>query len=201
MCFYQRLGGLRLKNMVQKNYSNGTSLTMSAYMSRIKKGSNRYRKIIERFKYVKPDVTKLRVVNTFFGLANCEIPESPEIELLLGLWNITSFTIRIRTFAFQFFNNSVSVGARIAARHRNVLLDQRCAFCVKSGAPNPEREDFAHLFIECRSMKPVLVMYFRKAFDVAYDTANAECRKFKLCGLRGNTPYITKFFTVINVLY
>jgi hypothetical protein len=193
-------GRFAIKKYSGKNDSDGSSLTMSAFMSRIKKGSNRYRKIIERFIYLKPEVTKLRVVKTFFGLANCEIPESPEISLLLGLWNISSFTIRIRTFAFQFFNNSVSVGARTAARHRNALLDQRCVFCVKNGVPNPEREEFTHLFIECRSMKPVLTLYFRKAFNYEYDTVNVDCRKFKVCGLRGNPPYLTKFFTVINML-
>jgi hypothetical protein len=129
--------------------SNGTCLTMSAFMSRIKKGSNKYRRIIEEFNIATPDVTKLRVVTTFFGLGNCEIPESPEIELLLGLWNLGSMNIRIRTFAFQFFNNSVSGGARTAARYRNAAIDQRCVFCVKSGLPNPAREDFYHLFIEC----------------------------------------------------
>ena len=118
-------------------------------MSRIKKGSNKYRRIIEEFYVVVPDVTKLRVVTTFFGLGNCEIPESLEIELLLGLWNLGSMNIRIRTFAFQFFNNSVSGGARTAARYRNAAIDQRCVFCVKSGLPNPAREDFYHLFIEC----------------------------------------------------
>jgi hypothetical protein len=193
-------GRFAIEKYSGKNNSDGTSLTMSAYMSRIKKGSGRYRKIIERFKTVKPDVSKLRVVKTFFGLANCEIPESPEIEMLLGLWNLSSCTIRIRTFAFQFFNNSVSVGARTAARYRNVLIDQRCVFCVKNGVPNPGREDFTHLFIECGTMKPVLVLYFRKAFGLAYDANNVDCRKFKLCGLGGNTPPVNRFFTVLNIL-
>jgi hypothetical protein len=166
---------------------------MSAFMARIKKGSSKYRRIIEEFKSTVPDVTKLRVVTTFFGLANCEIPESPEIGLLLGLWNFNSLNIRIRTFAFQFFNNSVSVGARTAARYRNAGIDQRCVFCVKNGTPNPVREDFSHLFIECGAMKPALILYFRKAFGIEYDTNNAECRKFKVCGLWANTPYIKKF--------
>ena len=108
--------------------------------------------------------------------------------------------IRIRTFAFQFFNNSVSGGARTAARYRNAAIDQRCVFCVKNGLPNPAREDFNHLFIECGSMKPVLRLYFRKAFGMEYDTNNADTRKFKLCGLGGITSNIRRFFTVLNIL-
>ncbi len=108
--------------------------------------------------------------------------------------------IRIRTFAFQFFNNSVSVGARTAARYWNAAIVQRCVFCVKNGVPNPEREDFKHLFIECRSMKPVLRLYFRKAFGMDFDTNNVDCRKFKLCGLGGVTSNIRRFFMVLNIL-
>ncbi len=84
-------GRFAIKKYSGKNGSNGTCLTMSAFMARIKKGSSKYRRIIEEFKSTVPDVTKLRVVTTFFGLANCEIPESPEIGLLLGLWNFNSF--------------------------------------------------------------------------------------------------------------
>jgi hypothetical protein len=193
-------GRFAIKKYSGKNNSNGTCLTMSAFMARIKKGSSKYRRILEKYRTEVPDVTKLRVVNTFFGLGNCEIPESPEIELLLGLWNINSLNIRIRTFAFQFFNNSVSVGARTAARYRNVAIDQRCVFCVKNGIVNPGREDFIHLFVECASMKPALKLYFRKAFSMEYNTNSADCRKFKLCGLGGNTPYLKKIFNVVNVL-
>jgi hypothetical protein len=193
-------GRFAIKKYSGKNGSNGTCLTMSAFMARIKKGSSKYRRILEEFRSTVPDVTKLRVVTTFFGLANCEIPESPEIGLLLGLWNFNSLNIRIRTFAFQFFNNSVSAGARTAARYRNAGIDQRCAFCVKNGTPNPVREDFPHLFIECGAMKPVLSLYFRKAFGMEYNTNSAEFRKFKLCGLWANTPYIKKFFMVLNIL-
>jgi hypothetical protein len=107
----------------------------------------------------------------------------------------------VRTFAFQFFNNSVSVAARTAARYRNAGIDQRCVLCIKGGVANPAREEFAHLFIECPAVKPTITRYFRKAFDIQYNTLDANCRKFKLTGLMGVVPYLKKFFNAVNMLF
>jgi hypothetical protein len=105
---------------------------------------------------------KLRVVTTLFRLGNCEIPGLPELELLYGLWNQSNLTIRIRTFAFQFFNNSVSVANRTAARYGNAGIDQRCIFCVKGNRVNPDREDFCHLFITYPILETVISQYLCK---------------------------------------
>jgi hypothetical protein len=194
-------GRFAIKKYCGKPDSNGTSLTIAAYLERIKKGSGKYRRLIEGVKMTVPKVEDLRVVKTFFGLGNCEISTGPEIGLLLSLWCITHLTVRVRTFAFQFFNNSVSVAARTAARYRNAGIDQRCALCIKGGVADPAREEFAHLFIDCAAIKPTITRYFRKAFDLQYNTLDANCRRFKLTGLMGAGPYLKKFFNVVNMLF
>ncbi len=111
-----------LKKYGGKEGSNGTCLTITAIMERCTKGSNRYWKLLEKNESGGTSLQKMRVVTTLFRLGNCEIPGRPELELLYGLWNRSNLTIRIRTFAFQFFNNSVSVANRTAARYGNAAL-------------------------------------------------------------------------------
>jgi hypothetical protein len=199
--YLRTAGRFAIKKYSGNTDSNGTSLTLSAYMERIKKGSGRYRKMIEKGRGDEVEVSNLRVVRTFFGIVNCEIPIDPDTELLSSFWNMSCLTIRLRTFAFQFFDNSVSVGARTAARYRNAAIDQRCVFCVKSGKPNPNREEFRHLFIDCPAIKPALVLVFRKTFGMDYNTGDETFRLFKLTGLGGNVPYRRKFFIVLNILF
>jgi hypothetical protein len=189
-----------LKKYGGKEGSNGTCLTLTAIMERCKKGSNRYRKLLEKKDNNGTSLEKLRVVTTMFRLGNCEIPGLPDLGLLYGLWNLSYLTIRIRTFAFQFFNNSVSVANRTAARYGNAGMDQRCIFCVKGNRVNPDREDFCHLFITCPILETVMSQYFMRNFNVRYDTGNANLRCFKLTGLWGMMPAQKKFFTVLNVL-
>jgi hypothetical protein len=169
-------------------------------MNRCKKGSKRYRNILEKNEPLSTSLDQMRVVTTLFRLGNCEIPSLPELGVLYGLWNQSNLTIRIRTFAFQFFNNSVSVATRTAARYRNAVIDQRCIFCVKGNRANPEREDFSHLFITCPILETSMSQYFMRNFNVRYNTGNPNLRCFKLTGLWGVVPAQKKFFNVLNVL-
>jgi hypothetical protein len=190
-----------LKKYGGKEKSNGTCLTLTALMERLKKGSGKYRRMLEKDLTDGSELSQLRVVSAFFRLGNCEIPDQPDIEMIYGLWNNFYFTIRIRTFAFQFFNNSVSTANRTAARYQNAEIDQRCVFCVKAQKQNPGREDFNHMFITCPVLEVPLSLYFLRNFNVRYDTGDENLRILKLTGLQANMPVKKKFFSVINVLF
>jgi hypothetical protein len=71
--------------------------------------------------------------------------------IMYGCCNWFFLGNRIRSFCFQFYNNSLAVGARLAARYERsgIAIDSRCTFCVKSGSLVPHRETFMHLFFEC----------------------------------------------------
>ncbi len=119
-----------------------------------KKGSKKFRKLIEKnFNVVNP-LSNLRVVNTFFQQTECAIPNVKEIGLLYGSWSWSFLSNPMRFFCFQFFNNSLAVASRIAARYRNggIIVDQRCTFCIKSGSMVPGREEFLHVFYNCESV-------------------------------------------------
>lgn len=192
-----------VKKYGNKNGSNGTSITLEAFLNRIKKGSGKFRKILERKHLTSYNIEKLRVVKTFFDLVDCPVPEISGIKALHGMWGIGNLPNRIRMFSFQLFNNSISVGARTAARYRNAghVIDQRCAFCVKSGRENPHREDFRHLFVDCPAIEPVINSYFEKMFGRRYDKNSAIDRQLKLTGLEANAPKLRSFFTRIHMLF
>jgi hypothetical protein len=116
----------------------------------------------------------MRVVRTFFTLIDYAVPDPLDLKNLYGSWNWSFLTNRIRTFCFQFFNNSLGIGSRIAARYRRggQVIDQRCTFCVRSGALVPMREDFSHIFMHCPYLEPVSSQirteYFPDSDDLDY---------------------------------
>jgi hypothetical protein len=134
-----------------KTDSNGTSLPLNWLLQKVKRGSKRFRNIIERGKLAEHDISNLRVVKTFFNPINCPVPEKNRIQAMHGCWNWSFLGNRIRTFCFQFFNNSLSIGSRLQARYAagGAVIDDRCTFCVKSGSGVPGRETFFHLFYDC----------------------------------------------------
>jgi hypothetical protein len=170
--YLQTAANFALKKYGRNENSNGTSLTLTAIMDRLRKGSGKYRRMLEKESNEKFEMKNLRVVSTFFRLGNCEIPIQSDLELIHGLWSNSNLTIRIHTFAFQFFNNSVSLANRTAARYQNVEIDQRCVFCVKAKKVNPGREDFNHMFMLCPVLETPLALYFMQNFNVRYDTGN-----------------------------
>ncbi len=89
---------------------------------------------------------------------------------------------RIRTFSFQFFNNSLGTITRIAARYRNRQggINDHCTFCVKSGSANPHWETFLHIFYDC----PHIVAVRNRAFGIFFPPMGNEQEK-KLCYMCG----------------
>jgi len=134
-----------------KNSSNGTCLPLNWLFTQIKKGSRRFRIVIEGNPVNTTVLNEMRVVKTFFELVRYPVPDSGKLRVLYGSWNWFFLGNKIRSFCFQFFNNSLGIGARLAARYENagIVVDSRCTFCVKGKSMVPHRETFPHLFYEC----------------------------------------------------
>jgi hypothetical protein len=131
--------------------SNGSTVPLSWLFENVKKGSRKYRIKIEWLNRRSNGLAELRVVKTFFELSGCPIPHTDKLMIMYGCWNWFFLGNRIRSFCFQFYNNSLAVGARLAARYERsgIVIDSRCTFCVKSGSMVPHRETFMHIFFEC----------------------------------------------------
>jgi hypothetical protein len=158
-----------------KSGSNGTSLPLNWLLQKVKKGSKRFRTIIEKGNYANNDISGLRVVKTFFSIISCPVQENNRLKAMHGCWNWSFLGNKIRMFCFQFFNNSLSIGARLQARYAagGVIIDDRCTFCVKSGSLVPGRETFIHLFYDC----PYLTLLRSQYISIYLTNCNDDVSK------------------------
>jgi hypothetical protein len=121
--------------------------------------SKTFRKYLDNSVAVK-DLNELRTVRTFFELIGCEIPDTDILSDMYSLWNSSFLPNKIKVFCFQFVNNSLATGPRLAGRYRNDInriIDERCVFCLRGGLGVPAREDFFHVFSavpHCSSVSP-----------------------------------------------
>jgi hypothetical protein len=121
------------------------------------------------------DITDLQTVKTFYGLVGLAVPDSDVCGIINSIWNYHHLPNIVRYFAFQFVNNSLPTGNRLAARYRNNpvrAIDGLCTFCRLQADPDPAREDFIHVFIRCPCIRNCLSRYFEKyyALNLDYDT-------------------------------
>jgi exonuclease III len=179
--------------------SNGTSVNLSGYICRVKKGSKRFRRILNQ-KNPDPKIENLRVVQTFFRFLTTEVPDPVAVGKLHCIWTWQFLSNRIRFFAFQYYNNSLGTKTRIAARYRNggIILDQRCTFCVKAGSLVPMREDFIHVFYDCPHIRSLC----DRAYDIYFKHRLDDTKK-RLCYMTGTVDTYQKndgFFYMLTSL-
>jgi hypothetical protein len=151
-----------IKKYANTDNSNGSSQSLEWFLSQIKKGSKKFRALLDK-NCSTVAIKDIRTVKTFYSLLNTATPEVCIIRHRLGCWNWSFLSNRIRFFCFQFYNNSLGIKTRIAARYRNggVAMDNFCTFCVKSRCANPEREDFVHVFYDCQFINSICKRIFR----------------------------------------
>jgi hypothetical protein len=182
-----------IKKYGNKQDSNGTSLPTSWIFTKVKKGSKKFRLQLENKSDACDTVVGLRVVATFFELIECPVPDKYGISLVYSSWSWHFLSNRIRTFCFQFYNNSLGTNTRIAARYRNrnVALSDRCIFCVKSGSANPMRETFIHIFYDCPQIASVRNRVFSTYFPpIANDHEKRLCYMTGIARNAGDDRYI-----------
>jgi hypothetical protein len=179
--------------------SNGTTQTVEWFIAQLKRGSKKFRRTLDGNINVKK-IEELRVVGTFFQLINCEKPECFLIGKMYGCWNWYFLSNRIRTFCFQFFNNSLRIKTRIAARYRNagVMLDNYCTFCVKSNAAQPAREDFVHIFYDCERVQNTCNRVSEALFPMDPDPVSRKATYFT--GIVRGAGKIDSFFYLLTAV-
>ena len=90
--------------------NNGTCLHISRILLRGTKGSKKYRRALSGDQ----KVTGLNITATFFTLIGIGQPDAVTGAALLVLWAKSYWPKEISTFLFQFYNNSLAVGARLS---------------------------------------------------------------------------------------
>ncbi len=164
-----------------KQKSKGTCIPLTLFLQWIKKGSKKFRLLLCDGKNIN-GIENLQVVETFFRLIDSPVPVANELSIMYSSWNFSFFENRLRTFCFRFYNNSIGVGARIAARYRSTgqMVNDRCVFCLKAGGAVPAREDFIHVFYDCPYIQNTVRTIIDELFPVNNDANNR--RRMYMCG-------------------
>jgi hypothetical protein len=77
-------GNFAIKKYSRTENNNGTSESISTFLNSIKKGSKRFRKIVEK-RLGGKKMENMRVVLTFFGLIECEVPDPYVLQKIYGI--------------------------------------------------------------------------------------------------------------------
>ena len=145
--------------------SDKTCTTLENFLARKKKGSSSFRKILGMPRNGVA-YKGMNIVRTFFNIINIAMPNCIRTGCsFLGIWNYSFWPVKISTFTYQLYNNSLPVAARTGNRYRNVALadiDERCFWCMSENFNVPGRETFSHVFFECPTTAAIYANFCAK---------------------------------------
>jgi hypothetical protein len=152
---------LHARDLLVKNdeHLDKKSDTISNFLSR-RKGSKKFRYVLDLAINHNAQVTELRSVRTFFGLIDLPVPTTECLIRFLPAWNYFSMNNSFREFSFKLRYNSLALNSRINAFDNGA--DPRCGFCCILDPDTRIRESFAHIFLNCHTVTNILqeVMQF-----------------------------------------
>jgi hypothetical protein len=160
------IDAIKTSFMIYKKFLRGeNSQNIDHFISRFKKGSNKFRKIFDNMDYFHISKKAKKRSKTFFRLIDVADPEEIVCEVLNAQWAINCYPVNLREFSFKLRNNILGINTRVSHFNRNV--DRACTFCritERNNAQLPD-ESFIHIFFECVSTKRVLDNFFTQYLD------------------------------------
>jgi hypothetical protein len=152
--------------MIYKKFVRGdNSQCIDNFISRFKKGSNKFRKVFDNMDYFHISKKSKKRSKTFFRLIGVADPEENVCEILNAQWAINCYPVNLREFSFKLRNNILGINTRVS--HFNNNVDRACTFCRITERNNVQLPDesFIHIFFECKSTKRVLDIFFTQYLD------------------------------------
>jgi hypothetical protein len=184
--------------LIKKFSMDDEGIEMLELISRFKKGSKPFCKILDKYDETLMSGRQNRRVNTFFNLINIQKPDKLFIEHLLKEWSMNYYPTPLRDFIFKFRFNILGLNTRVA--HFNHNVNRACMFCAALPDPEPVRppvlpdESFVHLFFDCPVINRVL-MTFNIEFLNNLDVQNLN--KFVFTGILPNMLTPNRFLMII----
>jgi hypothetical protein len=114
------------------------NMSVADFLAQFKKGSKRFRNILEKSRSFKIKCKQKTTVKTFFRLIAMQIPVEIYLEKLNSQWCDFSLTNKLREFIYKFRNNILGINTRVS--HFNENVNRGCTFCVVTNTvPVPKR--------------------------------------------------------------
>ena len=140
---------LSARNKLKKlDDSDNLCESVSTFMSKIVKGSKKFRSVLENQAVKAADPVNLRTVLTFSNLANVPVPPLILLKKCLGLWNSAWIHNDMRNFLYLLRNNGLPLNNRLNAFDPTVSA--KCSFCRIVDRDTAPRDSFSHFFYDCQ---------------------------------------------------
>jgi hypothetical protein len=136
------------RKTLDKDDGIGVSQTLEQFLSRFKKGSKPFRKILSSPQHVIASKVRTRVLNNFKRITGTIDNFDDKAEnMFLSWWGNNFLKNRSREFIFKYSHNMLSVNSRLS--HYGNNINESCTLCSMNGALPVPRETFLHLFLDC----------------------------------------------------
>ena len=182
------------KLLVRPNNSDGSSLSLSDFFSRFKKGSKNIRKILCNNRCASLKVEDTNNIRTFVRNSGINVESNDVKKSLLSFWSLNYLPMDLREFSFKFFNNSLGTNHRIA----NYIPGRAagCFFCSTTNNGPVPSETVVHLFFECFSVRHILSWFENNLLsDLNFDTREKRI-KFWLFGILPDNDETQNIFSI-----
>ncbi len=131
---------------------------LSAFLGRTKRGSKRFRVIIDSSRYLGDCPSKLTIVKTFAKITNTTPPTPACLRNILSAWNRSYLENHFRDFLYKLRQNTLRTKDRLA---HLIDTDASCFFCKCFSTPTLQKESLEHLFRGCPFTSNILLQYLR----------------------------------------
>jgi hypothetical protein len=202
----------------EENPKVANPMTVESFLSSFKKGSKKFRTILEQQSINNVEISSLNSVVSFSSITGTNIPSNEDLACILGSWNLSFMQNHLREFIYQCRNNLLKVGARVA--HFQPQFDSRCFFCRSLLNDTLVKETFDHIFFTCPVTTRMLMSILTKleakidiqsdnflqaywygivedkvnqSLQIFYDTFRHSVWKFKL---RRTVPTVASFHCI-----
>ena len=136
---------LLARNRLRKNdISDSISLPIEAFLDTVKRGSKKFRIILERKFTTGSDPSNLPTVQTFTNLSNTPAPALETLKKAIGLWKWSWLSNDMRNFIYLLRNNGLMLNNCLNAFDPTIS-----PICTILDRDTRHRDGHAHFFMEC----------------------------------------------------
>jgi hypothetical protein len=146
-----------------------TPKTISGFLNTVKRGSKKFRDVIDKSVYNDINVTSSSTLKSFCEINSITIPDSCISEHFLSNWNFSFLDNNLREFIYKCRNNILKTNDRLS--HVIDNIDQTCYMCRSLTNVSQHRETFNHLF-RSWAIVSTLILNISKKFKITFPNNN-----------------------------
>jgi hypothetical protein len=179
------------------NRNNGSAISIPEFFLTIKKPGKKIRSALAKPKRKDFDPSKLPSFSSFLSIVELRIDDFSFVSRQVSLWNTYGIPHTVGSFIFKFYNNILGTNARLF--HFVPGISKNCTLCSLKNIPNPESENFLHIFFNCPVVTQWNNAFLTKYFPEIQLPTDREKKMLLFLG-RVPVPHGTNNFIALTIL-